>query len=245
MSNATVYITSDVHLGAVPASTEASFHRWLRTVGTPGSHVVVNGDLFDFWFEYRSVHPSGYIRTLGALAEVVDRGARVTLMGGNHDWWGGEILRDEVGVEFLQDETVMNLAGMRTLLVHGDGVGEGDAGYKLVRAVLRSSVARWGFRWLHPDIGAWMARRASKTRHRTPEPSDRPSELTLRLERWALDRLSSDPELDLVTAGHSHAPRLTASESGGYYLNTGDWLSHRSYAVLTPGESPQLLMWEE
>ena len=60
----------------------------LRAASSAGS-VVINGDLFDFWFEWRTVMPRGHVRVLGALAALVDAGTPVLMVAGNHDAWGG------------------------------------------------------------------------------------------------------------------------------------------------------------
>lgn len=211
---------------------------------------MVNGDLFDFWFEYGSVVPRGHTRTLGLLAEVVDSGTPVVLFGGNHDWWGGSYLRNEIGVEFRAEPAILDLAGWRTLLAHGDGVGDGDLGYRVLRAIIRSRPARWAFRWLHPDVGARIARGVSLTEGR---PAHSPSDNARAevLARWAEQRLETDPGLDLVALGHTHVPELrrmegTAREGGrpGYYVNSGDWVHHSTYVVLEEGaEAPRMMEW--
>ena len=120
-----VYLASDVHLGAVPDETESAFLDWLEHAGTEASEIVLNGDLFDFWFEYRHAIPRGYTRVRGGLAAVVDAGVPVRLVGGTHDWWGGSYLEDEVGLHFHREPVVLELAGRRTFLAHGDGLGRG------------------------------------------------------------------------------------------------------------------------
>jgi UDP-2,3-diacylglucosamine hydrolase len=243
MSIKPVYLASDVHLGTGDPGREARFVRWLHHAGARASHIVVNGDLFDFWFEYRTAIPRGHARVLGALAEVVDAGLPVTLMGGNHDWWGGSFLTHEIGVAFLRDPTILDLAGHRTLLAHGDGLGRGDLGYRFLRAILRGRGTRWAFRWLHPDVGAWVARRVSRTDERE-EGGDPAVGRPAALRRWAEQALREDPSLQLVALGHTHVPELVEVEPGRFYLNSGDWLHHDSYAVLAPGEPPVLQCWK-
>jgi len=243
MQGPPIYLTSDVHLGVVPPETEQAFLAWLEHCGAEASRVILNGDLFDFWFEYRSVIPRGYSRVLGALSSLVDSGVPVLLMGGNHDWWGGDFLTTEIGVDFLKEPTVLDLQGTKTLLAHGDGLGSGDLGYRLLRFVLRGSLTRSAFRWIHPDLGAWMARRVSKTETR---PGRHPEKLEARsrfLEQWAVDQLTASPEIDLVVLGHTHAPCLKEVFPGRHYLNAGDWLENKSYAVLSAGTAPRLLEW--
>lgn len=245
MSELPVYLASDIHLGSAPPGTERAFLAWLRHCGGHASRVVINGDLFDFWFEYGSVIPRGHTRILGALAELVDQGVPVLLMGGNHDWWGGNYLREEVGVDFRQAPLTLDLQGRKTLLAHGDGVGSGDLGYRLLRFLLRGAPTRFAFRWLHPDMGAWVARQVSKTGVRTGKPLEKQLARSSFLERWARGQLESDPGLRLVALGHTHIPLLREVYPKRFYLNSGDWLVNRSYAVLERGKEPVLLTWGE
>src|SRR3712207_4283753 len=138
MSDKPFVITSDVHLGAVPASTERAFRAFLHHVRESASGLLINGDLFDFWFEYRTVIPREHYRVLAALADVVDAGVPVSFLGGNHDWWTGSFLRDEVGVEVLDGPVERTLGGRRVLVAHGDGVGRGDLGYRVLKRFMRN-----------------------------------------------------------------------------------------------------------
>ena len=243
MQGPPIYLASDVHLGVAPPETERAFLAWLEYCGTEASSVIINGDLFDFWFEYRHAIPRGHTRILGALTSLVDSGVPVLLMGGNHDWWGGDYLRDEIGVEFLQEPTRLDLQGRETLLAHGDGLGKGDLGYRILRWVIRGSFTRFAFRWLHPDIGARVARKVSKTETHTEATAGRKKARSEFLENWALEQLTESPELDLVVLGHTHVPVLKELLPGRYYLNAGDWLVNKSYGVLSAGQPPRLLDW--
>ena len=245
MSAKPVYIASDQHLGATSVDREQAFVAWLDWVGPRAAQLVLNGDLFDFWFEYRNAIPRGYTQVLGALAALVDSGVPVHLMGGNHDWWGGDYLEGEVGVTFLREPVVLELAGRRTFLAHGDGLGAGDLGYRVMKTVLRGRATRWAFRWLHPDVGAWVARRVSATEHRAMGPQAHDRDRALALQEWALAKLADEPELDLVVLGHTHIPELYEVEPGRHYLNAGDWVYHHSFAVLEPGQDPRLLDWTD
>jgi UDP-2,3-diacylglucosamine hydrolase len=245
MSEAPVYIGSDAHLGAASPEMEAAFHRWLEFAGERAGLIFINGDLFDFWFEYGSVIPRGHTRTLGLLARIVDAGVPVHLMGGNHDWWGGRYLTDEVGVTFHRDPVRMTLAGHRCLVAHGDGLGRGDLGYRLLRLILRGRFTRFAFRWVHPDLGAAIARGVSRTETRLPDDHPRIVARSEALEGWARDTLLEDESLDAVFLGHTHLPRRVEVAPGRWYVNTGDWVRHGTWAVLEPGHPPRLETWDE
>ncbi len=237
-----VYIASDAHLGALTQGRDAAFARWLRHAGERASRIVLNGDIFDFWFEYRHAVPRGYTRVLGAMAELADAGVPVTFVGGNHDWWGGSFLEEEVGVSFHREPVVLDLAGRRTFLAHGDGLGKGDLGYRMLKLILRGRFTCWAFRWLHPDVGAWLAGIVSQSEHRDAEPNEADRGRARALEAWARGRLREDPSLDLVVLGHTHIPAVVEHE-GRYYVNAGDWIHHLSYAVVEPQGPPRIELW--
>lgn len=243
-SDRPVYLTSDVHLGAIPREREASFLRWLRYAAASAGEIVLNGDVFDFWFEFRRGVPSGYGPVLEALRQIAAGGTSVTLMGGNHDWWGGAYLRERIGVTFLREPTELVLAGRRTLLAHGDGLGPGDLSYRLLRLLLRGRLTRWAFGWLPPRLGSAIARRVSQTEDRDVAPGNDEKRRASFLRNWAEEKLRQDRRLDLVILGHTHLPELRQVEEDRWYLNAGDWVHHRSYAVLRPGRPPELLSWE-
>ncbi len=237
-----IYLTSDVHLGAVSRERERSFLRWLEHAGASAERIILNGDLFDFWFEYGSVIPRGHTRVLGALAALVDAGVPVVFMGGNHDWWGGSYLEQEVGLTFLRDPVVLDLAGRRTFLAHGDGLGRGDLAYRALRLILRSRATRFAFRWLHPDLGARVARGVSQTDDHGTTNAER--NRTKALEEWGVAKLRAEPDLDLVILGHAHIPVMTEVGANRWYVNAGDWVTHHSYVVLEEGAAPSLREWE-
>lgn len=244
MAESPVYIGSDAHLGAAPPEMEEAFHRWLEFVAERAGLVFINGDLFDFWFEYGSVIPRGHTRTLGLLASIVDAGIPVHLMGGNHDWWGGRYLTDEVGVVFHTDPVRMNLAGHRCFIAHGDGLGRGDLGYRALRLLLRGRLTRFAFRWLHPDLGAWIAERVSRTELRLDADDPRVAARVGALRGWARDLLLEEEDLEVVLLGHTHVPERIEVAPGRFYVNTGDWIRSGSYAVLEEGRAPRLETWD-
>ncbi len=248
MPSKPVFLVSDVHLGAVPADTERAFRRWLLHVKESGSRLIINGDLFDFWFEYRRVILADHFRVLAALADLVDAGVPVLLVGGNHDWWGGPFLRDRVGIDFRQEPARIRIQGKTVLLAHGDGLGAGDLAYRGLRIFLRHRITRWLFRWLHPDLGAWLANRVSGTAKPLADrtrPWGAAQGRRRFLAEWAREQLDRDDALDIVAAGHAHWPEVTQVHRGRYYVNSGDWVTHRSYVTIGATGLPVLREWKD
>jgi UDP-2,3-diacylglucosamine hydrolase len=236
------YVVSDIHLGAVPDSTEHAFVRFLDHVGAEGASLLIAGDLFDFWFEYGDVIPGRHFRTLAAIARLVDAGLSVYMAGGNHDAWGGQFLTEHVGLIFHCDPFQMRLGGRRALVAHGDGLGTGDIRYRALKAVIRSRAAIGAFRVLHPELGLRLARAVSRTDTRAG--GDPAAEGRGRfLQQWAAEQLEAQPALDMVVCGHSHLPVLHEHAPGRWYLNSGDWITHHSYFTVGT-DGPHLLRWE-
>lgn len=231
MSQRPVYVVSDIHLGAVPPGTERRFVEFLDHVAANASRLIVNGDLFDFWFEYGEVIPGRHFRTLAGLARVVEAGVPVTLVGGNHDAWGGRFLREEVGIELVEGVWRTELAGAPSLVAHGDGLGSGDLKYRVLKATIRSRMAIAAFRALHPELGIRFARSVSST-ETTGHSEDAAQGRARFLREWARERLRGDTALRYVVCGHAHVPEATEMEPGRFYLNAGDWIRHTTYLTI-------------
>ena len=211
-----VYFASDIHLGAGdPAAarrTERRFTAWLDEVSHDADAIFLLGDLFDFWFEYRRVVPQGFVRTLGKLAELTDRGVRVVFFTGNHDMWVGDYLRRECGVEIRTAPQVVELAGKRLFLAHGDNLNiVGQPLLRLMNGLFRSRPLRWLFSWgVHPDwavkFGRWWSGRSRKSHGDECDPR-----VTEPLIDYARERQRCEP-VDYYVFGHRHCARDYAAE---------------------------------
>ena len=152
------YFASDIHLGAgdehSARAVERRFVAWLDKVSGDAEAIFLVGDIFDFWFEYRRVVPKGFVRTLGKLAELTDRGVRVVFFTGNHDMWVGDYLTRECGMEVCTSPQVMTLAGKKVFIAHGDNMNiDGQPMLKLLNRIFRSRTLKWLFSWgVHPDL---------------------------------------------------------------------------------------------
>jgi UDP-2,3-diacylglucosamine hydrolase len=224
------YVISDVHLGHAPESVERSLLEFLRALSPRAGSLMINGDLFEFWFEWRSVVPRSGVRVLAALMDLRDAGVPMTMVAGNHDCWGGEVLRD-AGVSFMTGPWEGSMAGWRARVEHGDGLrGKEDRGYRALRRVLRNPVAIRAYRMLHPDLATRLAMGSSQA-SRNYQPRDEGRGL----RAVAAAELARQPELELLVYGHSHVPTLERMPSGQIYANAGSWLDTPTYLVATPG----------
>lgn len=238
MSSLPVYIISDTHLGATTPDVERALLGFLRALRGRASTLVVNGDLFDFWFEWKTVIPRGAFKTLGALSELKDSGTEIIWVAGNHDCWGGDVLRDDLGVDYRMGAWEGDLVGWRARIEHGDGLREReDRGYRRLRAVLRNPVSIRAFRLLHPDLAT---RIATATSHTSRDHRARDEGAGLRAVAHAA--LAADPRLDLLVYAHSHVAMLERV-GRGIYANAGSWLDAPTYLSLSE-RAIELHQWD-
>ena len=239
MLSSPCYVISDLHLGFAKPEVERDLLRFLRQLPGRASSLVINGDLFEFWFEWRSVIPRSSFRVLAALADLRDAGIDILMIAGNHDCWGGDVLRQDVGIEYHVGIWEGPIAGWRGRIEHGDGLRpREDRRYRLLRRVLRHPWAINAFRWLHPDFGTRLATHSSHA-SRTYGARDQGRGLA----RIASELLGSRGDLDLLIYGHSHVATLMRMANGAVYANAGSWLDAPTFLRLTP-ERIELRQWD-
>ncbi len=230
----------DVHLGYGSRSEQRERTELLCTflahLPSYCSHVVILGDLFDFWFDYRSTIPKEFWQAVAALGALRRSGVEVDYIIGNHDFGHWRFFREELGIEPLSSDIERYWYGKRFYITHGDGKLPSDRGYRLLRSLLRSRVAQRLYRLLHPDIGIALARWASRaSRLHAGVP---PHHLVDNLESFAQALLAAG--YDAVVAGHSHVPALKRF-GAGWYVNPGGWLTDDPLFASFDGERIELL----
>ena len=232
--HARVIVVADAHLGQVPPAVGTAFHAFLEEIPQPGDHLILTGDLFDFWFEYQSVIPRKHFATVAKLQEVRARGVPITFVGGNHDRWGGSFFTQDLGIEFFGGEAELDLNGRRAFIAHGDGLTEQHWSGALMHRVLRHPITVAVFRVLHPTIGFWIADLFSRHLADNTKDSAVLDRAAAAQRRWAADFLNRRPDVQLVIMAHTHRPVVDRLPDGRAYLNPGAFLDGGRYAVITP-----------
>jgi len=243
--NGKTYFASDFHLGIPdPGSSllrEKMLIDWIDQCAGDCRELFLMGDVFDFWFEYKTVVPKGYVRLLGKLAELTDRGIPVHLFTGNHDIWAFSYLQDEIGITLHRQPEIFNINGKTFYLAHGDGLGPGDNGYKFLKKIFSNRFNQWLFRWLHPDIGARVAlyfSRKSRLANITKEEKfenrlDIQDEM---LYNYSMALLKEGIDVDFFVFGHRHLPTEHLLNPNSRLIILGDWLTNFTYAVFDGNE---------
>mgnify|MGYP001226700332 CR=1 FL=1 len=234
-----IYFASDFHLG-VPTY-KASLERekllvqWLDEVRPDAEAIFLMGDIFDFWFEYKSVIPKGFVRLLGKLAEITDSGTPVHLFKGNHDIWASSYLQTEIGIELHSSKLIARFGDKCFFLAHGDGLGPGDTAYKFMKKLFQNRFNQRLFRWLHPDLGTRIAlffsRKSRRANNMKEEKNGNPPLQDEMLYKYSLRKSEQYPEIDYFLFGHRHLPTNVKLNDKARLVILGDWINHFTYAV--------------
>lgn len=247
--NKKLYLLSDFHLGAPNAAAslerEKAVVAFLESIRHDAGRIIIAGDIFDFWFEYKKAIPRGFTRLLGKLAELTDSGIPVEVFVGNHDMWMRDYFQQELNIPVYYEPKVYEWSGKRFYIGHGDGLGPGDHGYKFIKKIFRNPVCQWLFGWLHPDLGIGLANYFSrKSREKTGEAD---AEFLGADKEWLIvycKEVLAKEHYDYFIFGHRHYPIDFALNAQSRYINLGDWIRNFTYASFD-GQDVQLHHWKK
>lgn len=243
-----IYFTSDAHLGsgyhAEPREVERRLVRWLEMIRPTARAVYFLGDMFDYWFEYQTVVPRGYVRFLGQLALMADEGIEIHFFAGNHDVWFADYLSQEFGATIHHRAQVLELMGKRFRLSHGDEeYAETSWSLRLLYRLFRSRVCRLLYSAIHPrwTVGFAMAWSLYSRRQgaRRQTYGDIPHAYhndyfdveREHLVRYTKSLIAQSPDVDYYLYGHRHIMLDMVLPGQRRVLILGDWLQYNSYAI--------------
>jgi UDP-2,3-diacylglucosamine hydrolase len=225
-------VVSDAHLGVTPPAVEVALLAFLDAVPDIGDCLLINGDLFDFWFSYGRVIPRRGFHVAAALARLRRR-LPIVMVGGNHDRWGGDFWQREVGAEFHPHRLTFDVGRRRVAAIHGDGLTEPKLRAALLHRAINHPVTAAVYRAIHPELGLRLVDLLSPhLGDHTPDPA-RLAEAARRQAAWAGELLRREPELGLVIMGHTHQPMVEQWPADRQYLNPGAWFDGFRYALAT------------
>ena len=241
-SKAKLYFASDFHLGVpdqrASQEREIKIVKWLESISHDADAIFLVGDLFDFWFEYKKVIPKGFVRFTGKVAELVDRGIPIYFFRGNHDLWMEGYFNKEIGVTVLKEPIIIDLEKIRIFVGHGDGLGPGDHKFKLIKKIFNHRISKWFFRWLHPDIGVWLAHKWSSRSRVKGLNKDR--DQLYGENEWLLQyarSVEAKEHFDYFIFGHRHIAMEQSISEQSSYINLGEWVYESHYCVVEDGRA--------
>lgn len=230
-----IYFASDLHLGVPNREKslvrEKLFVQWLDEIKNDAEAIYLVGDIFDFWFEYKKAVPKGYVRLLGKLAEISDSGIPIHIFTGNHDMWLFDYLEDEINAHIYREPIEISMKGKRFFISHGDGLGPGDNGYKLIKKIFKNKLCQWLFERIHPNLGISIAQYWSKkSRIANGEKDESYYGEKEWLTQFCKEKMKTI-EVDYFIFGHRHLPLEVDLGNNTIYINLGEWVNYNSYAV--------------
>jgi len=209
---------------------EKKLIQWLETIAPSADEVFLVGDVFDFWFEYKYVVPKGYTRLFGCLAKIADSGIKLHFFKGNHDMWMFGYFEQEFGANIHSNEYIFERGGKKFFVHHGDGLGKGDAKYKILKRFFRSWICQRTFAFIHPSIGIGMANYFS-SKSRLAQLKFENENINIE-EEWLVQYckdILQTTHYDYMIFGHRHLALDIPMSNNSRYINLGDWFKFFTY----------------
>lgn len=238
MATKKIYFLSDFHLGA--PNLEQSLIRekkivsFLSSIQQTANEIYILGDMFDFWYEYKTTIPKGFTRILGKLAELTDSGIQIHFFVGNHDMWMNGYFEKELNIKVYYHSLQIERFNKKLFIAHGDGLGPGDNGYKLLKKIFRNPICHWLFGFLHPTLGMGIANYFSSSSRKKTGISDQTflGEENEWLIIYSKQKIK-EKFYDYLIFGHRHYPlKLQLNNTNSFYVNLGDWITNFTYAEM-------------
>jgi UDP-2,3-diacylglucosamine hydrolase len=235
-------ILSDAHLGVASSGVEAALLEFLDVVPSLGDCLLINGDLFDFWFTYSRVIPRRGFHVAAALARL-QRRLPIVMVGGNHDRWDSGFWQRDLGIDFNPLRATFQVGHRRVMAIHGDGLAEPRWQARMIHRVIQHPATAAVYQLLHPDFGLRLVDLLSPILGDHTIDETKLARAGARQREWAERLLANEPEVGLLIMAHTHQAVLSTSAGGRQYLNPGAWFDGFRYAVATECEA-ELRRWE-
>jgi len=243
-----IYFLSDAHLGSRlvenPREHEQKLVRWLEQVRRDAEAIYLLGDIFDFWFEYKTVVPKGFVRFLGKLAELSDQGIEIHFFTGNHDIWTFGYLEEEIGMKVHRESLTVKLGNKLFYLAHGDGLYTNEPKFLFIRKIFHNSFAQRLFQLVPPRLGQkfgywWSKKSREKVLSLDNKYLGEENEnLVIFAKNYILNH-----EVDFLVFGHRHIALDLQLQQQKRVIILGDFVGIFSYGVFD-GENFRLEYFE-
>jgi UDP-2,3-diacylglucosamine hydrolase len=228
----TLVVVSDAHLGVASPAVEEALLEFLESVPSLGDCLLVNGDLFDFWFSYSHVIPRRGFHVAAALARLRRR-MPIVMVGGNHDRWDSRFWERDLGLSFHPKRATFQIGGRRVMATHGDGLTETRWQATLLHRLIQHPATAGIYRILHPELGFRLVDLLSPALGDHTHDEATLERAATRQRAWAERFLAEEPSVGLVIMGHTHRAIISECNGKRQYLNPGAWFDGFRYAIAT------------
>jgi len=223
---------ADLHLDDARPGITTLFEQFLASdEARSASAFYILGDLVEAWIgdDDDAELPD---RIANATRALRDAGVPVYFMAGNRDFLLGETFATRAGMTLLEDGTVHDIEGTRTLLMHGDVLCTDDVEYQTVRAQVRTEA--WKAQVLSMPLTARRAF-AAQARSDSKSRTGRIDETIMDVNQNAVESAMRDAAVRRLVHGHTHRPAVhdfTLDGDAAQRIVLGDWYDHGSVLAI-------------
>jgi UDP-2,3-diacylglucosamine hydrolase len=224
---ATLFI-ADLHLDPSRPQITDLFERYLASDEVRHADALyILGDLVEAWIgdDDDAELPA---RIAAAIRAVRDAGVPVYFMVGNRDFLLGPAFAARAGLTLLDDGTVHDIHGRRTLLMHGDVLCTDDIAYQAVRRQVRTP--EWQAQILAMPLQARRAF-AAKAREDSKAHTGNTMESIMDVNADAVAETMRKAGVTRLIHGHTHRPAVHDFQLDGapaQRIVLGDWYEQGS-----------------
>lgn len=211
-------------------------NRFLKGLIGKTNVLILGGDIFDLWYDWKTVIIRDYFETLKILSEIRESGARIIFLSGNHDFWFNGFLTETIGMEVYDTHFSGLIGDKKYFITHGDLYTVNDTRYQIYRKFIRSFLPKLFFKCLHPHLSLKLGRILSRSSRNRTIPAILQEKKEKGLLKSAEEFLKTH---DYVIMGHSHQPKIVKINQG-WYINSGDWIVNNSF-ILIENDQPDLI----
>lgn len=222
---------SDLHLSPKHPEITAAFTQFIREEASKADALYVLGDLFDFWIG--DDDPTSFAQQIKSeFRQLTEQGVKCYFTKGNRDFLLGKKFAQETGGQLLPDESVIDLYGVKAVILHGDTLCTNDTRYlafrkKVHQPWLQRLFALLPFRIRQRVVGKIQSDIRDEKQHKSMMIMDvTPSEVL---------RVMQYHNVDLMIHGHTHRPAIhtipTGPNTHKNRIVLGDWYSQSSVLV--------------
>ena len=193
---------SDLHLDDSRPAIVAQFEHFLTEVAPGAEALYILGDLFEYWVGDDGLALPLPARAAAAL-KAASHGIPIRFMHGNRDFLVAKRFAEETGVALIEDPTIVDLYGVRTVLMHGDTLCTDDAPYQRFRAQVRDPA------WQAAALAQPLASRVAQAQGMRAESES--AKLAKAVEIMdvapaAVEQAFAACRCDAMIHGHTHRP---------------------------------------
>ncbi|WP_261817187.1 UDP-2,3-diacylglucosamine diphosphatase [Vibrio gallicus] len=220
---------SDLHLTAEREDITRAFDAFMSQDALGADAVYILGDLFEFWVGDDDNSPFNQ-QVVSIIRRLVDSGVPCFFVQGNRDFLVGKRFVKKTGAILLGDETVIDLYGRKTLIMHGDTLCTDDVKYQEFRAKVHQPWLQWVYNRI-PLV--WRRKLVKKVQTGASSEKETKSSQIMDVNPDAVAEAITRNGVELLIHGHTHRPNFHQLNDNKQRIVLGDWYSQSSILQVT------------